>query len=444
MMHWIRLGLTFPAHSLLIKDVNWYLSCISFNTVLRKNLHRISQCCTKVKNESFEIERDLLKIGNARAHAQGSKEVIECLEKNGINDFIEYLPSRFLRRTSIASPGIVIDDSAAKSICDMIVDDLKANATFIAEMNPALGKLTKCLIDAGIPKIHLYEPYLSFITYLKTLDNKYQDKIDIRQYNLYCLWNMGVNDMHSEGDKIKNTFEGVQKKQYEEEPSMHIICMLPSIRFIKQLMIFLILKNNIMLYGRPVFYIGMAPSLFKYLSATCSDGYFYYRTSSILFQTFFHYQQLGTIPRSAILPLPSKLNSLKRTKKSKDLIQADNKDVVIVRIEPKANLYTEILEETTAIPFWFFIQQTTLSRSTRVIPKLEDWIPNCGTLFIPKGIDIFTEFGHLEPMQLLEIYKNFRKLPDMERSSFYSSLELYMSKFYDYYGTHSLTVPGIE
>lgn len=56
------------------------------------------------------------------------------------------------------------------------------------------------------------------------------------------------------------------------------------------------------------------------------------------------------------------------------------------------------------------------------------WIPGCGPHFIAQGYTIFTQFGDLTPLQILDIFLNFISLPEFNDSTFLSSMESRITK----------------
>ncbi|KAI8425001.1 hypothetical protein MSG28_006888 [Choristoneura fumiferana] len=98
---------------------------------------------------------------------------------------------------------------------------------------------------------------------------------------------------------------------------------------------------------------------------------------------------------------------------------------------------------------WYFFKPHMFSKSTRVIPMLEQWIPGCGVWLItgqdppdtnkklaPGKADaplphmtIFTEFGDLNLKQKITVFKKLISWPEFEQCQFRVSMENNLPKF---------------
>lgn len=73
------------------------------------------------------------------------------------------LPDRCLKRNrKIPDDLYLVDSVVAQHIAKLILPDIMFNKAEIVETNPGFGFITKHLLEAGIKKIHAYEPTVAF------------------------------------------------------------------------------------------------------------------------------------------------------------------------------------------------------------------------------------------------------------------------------------------
>lgn len=83
----------------------------------------------------------------------------------------------------------------------------------------------------------------------------------------------------------------------------------------------------------------------------------------------FNYEILGTLSRNAFLPWPRQ-NNKPKSGPSRMWAKEDYEHISVIKIEPKINLYSQLLPEDW-IMFSYFIRHHLQKRRNRVIPELE-------------------------------------------------------------------------
>ncbi|XP_026674294.1 dimethyladenosine transferase 2, mitochondrial isoform X2 [Ceratina calcarata] len=182
--------------------------------------------------------------------------------------------------------------------------------------------------------------------------------------------------------------------------------------------------TGFMMYGRPIFYLALSPSVwntFMYNGKKAS-------TNCIMFNILLDYKIFGTIDRRGFIPCLRKKKKVNNNKGRK----TDSEMLYVVKLEPKADLLKLFDGKDSLIYFWHFVRHHFYKPSLRVIPALEKIVPDCGLRLIEKNYNIFTEFGHLSPSQVFDLFIEFKSWPEFKDSSFLLSANE-IKKTYDPY-----------
>ncbi|XP_012275673.1 dimethyladenosine transferase 2, mitochondrial [Orussus abietinus] len=366
---------------------------------------------TQSEDDATEAAKD---EQNAKRKSRRTEaEILQFFKSVNLTNVIQQCPEKYFKRARQSERLYLLDKATAKKMCDLIINDIP-NEIPVLEANPGLGVLTKELLEGGVPTIHLYEPDTKFRENFQSLQKEYLDRIKIQNIDYFSLWHPKNNSNNV--DIIEKAISHIPCKKYKEEPSMVLIGIIPNICTMRLILMSAILRNKIMSFGRTVFYIAVAPSIWWRMASDSSSSYHMYRSRSVMFQILFDYKVLGTISRKVVVPWPS-INIKTRVKEMQELAEIEDQIMYIVKMEPKANFY-EDFKEQNCLCLWYFLRHHLMARKNRIIPELEKWVPGCGPYLIAKGHDIFTEFGDLTPDKLLELYKTFVSWPESENTSF--------------------------
>lgn len=336
---------------------------------------------------------------------------------------IKCIPESYIKYTTAVKNLLLIDEKSGQKFVSLIIDDLLKNPSFVVQASAGLGIMTTILLDAGVPFIHMYEDSAFFRNRLENLVKKFPDKLDIRNYNFLRLSKIMYVDNMTNNQYLQDALKGIPKVKWENETCMQIIATIHTDRFIRQIIMNIIFNNCIMVYGRPVIYAAIKPTLWN--RYTVSPDRFV-GTTTVLFHLFFNAEKLGEISRKSYLPWEN-AKTIKDKNKQK-LFDLDAEVLYIVKIEPKTEIFTHIISQKDLVPFWHFLRHNLIMRKKRVIPELEKLIPDCGIRLIMMDYDIYTEFGDLSPTQLLNLYKELKTWPEFEECAFLDSVDSVLSK----------------
>ncbi|XP_021934048.1 dimethyladenosine transferase 2, mitochondrial isoform X2 [Zootermopsis nevadensis] len=330
---------------------------------------------------------------------------------------------KLLKRRKVAPDALyTVDRDVAKNLVDQIAQDIVKGGAPVFEVNPGLGFISRGLLAAGIQRLWLCESAVSFAQQMKELQNEFPERVKVLNKDLFMLAKLAYQDNMDGGSRVQSLFHGVPKAEWEDDPVMKIIGVLPSLSFIKHVIQSHVFQTGIIAYGRPEFYFIMSPAQYFYLTCRPGDGYFFYRSTSILFQLIFEWNLLEKLPRTGFLPWEAK-HSIKKWSKLVKVQTIDPDFMYLVKIVPRRDFFRTVVSADQLQPLWFFVRHHLRSRKNRVIPQLEKWIPGCGPRIIMDGMTIFTEFGDLTPQEILSVFQKFVSWPEYPECPFLASME---------------------
>ncbi|XP_076754005.1 mitochondrial transcription factor B2 [Xylocopa sonorina] len=321
----------------------------------------------------------------------------------------------------------LISREVGNNFVSLIKDDLLENMSHVIELNPGFGILTESLLQAGIPFINLYEKYDEFYPELYNLNNTFPNRVHIKRANLFKMskiLNLHGNCVPKPGTSLGELMDNISERKWEDKSCMQIIGATTKLIFIRHLIISVVFQTGFMMYGRPIFYLALPPSIWKKFTYDKKIT-----TNRIMFHILFNYKIFGTLDRKGFIPW---IRKRKANRNGRNHTVDDSEMLYVVKLEPKSDLFTLFDGKENMKYFWHFIRHHFYKPSLRVIPALEKLIPDCGVRLIEKNYTIFTEFGHLNPDQAYNLFMEFKSWPEFEGSTFlYSANDI--KKTYDPY-----------
>nr|XP_050867906.1 dimethyladenosine transferase 2, mitochondrial isoform X1 [Vespula vulgaris] len=371
---------------------------------------------TKQKNDKKEIDDNNVlstMIRNGNLNNLNIKDYLSIINPQ----YNEICPKKYLRKVDKTDLSYLVTEKDGKNFVNLIIDDLSKNMTFVAEANPGTGELTKNLLKAGIRNVYVYEPNECFLPVLYKLQDKYPNRFEIRNGNIFQMSKLYFMDLQDNKQRINEILKDVPYTSWEDKSCMQVIGTMTDNLFLKHLIWSVVFRTSFMSRGRTSFYLAIKPSVWNTLNYPQNKArmHFFY----IMYQTLFDCKDLGNVERLSYIPWPKP--SLKRNSKIND-----NTFLNVVKIEPKPYLLNNELKPNQIISYWYFVKYHLKSTSQRVIPELEKWIPGCGIRLIEKNYNIFTRFVDLTPLEFLKLYKDFTSWPEYESSLFLSSAYSYI------------------
>ncbi|XP_059614274.1 dimethyladenosine transferase 2, mitochondrial [Phlebotomus argentipes] len=409
--------------------------------------------------EKPKRKRKIRKPDNVTAQ----KEFHTFFQTDKQKSILNRFPEKYYQKKTV-SPNhfYCVDESVAEVIAKRVSEASLSNCP-IVEMNPGCGIVTKELLKLGNRKIHLFEADEAFKHYLQDIVEG-NEEMTLKYYDLTRLDKLAFQDKLDNGNRVQTLLrEKLPTKEWTEEPNVRIVGTIGGKTFFKGLVNSIIYQNGLLTYGRCEMFLVVPPPV--YISLTCARdaGYLVYRYLTVLFQIFFEYEFIQKVPRKSFLPWQNDYNPAKYKKLLK-VNSVDSDYLYLVRIVPRREAYELCpLEDMQAL--WFFVKQNMISRTNRIIPSMEKYVPYCGLRLIShmggsmecreqekpasaelpplvqpcrhisrtdhhRDMNIFTQFGDLTPAEMLSLFYQFRNWPEYKQSPFLSLVENNLLKMF--------------
>ncbi|KAJ3593590.1 hypothetical protein NHX12_005924 [Muraenolepis orangiensis] len=264
----------------------------------------------------------------------------------------------------------IIDPAMAEIVAKHLVPDLEDNKTIIFECNPGPGVLTRTLLNAGAQRVVALEGDKSFVKRLQVLERKLDGQLDVVHCNYFLLDPVGngrVKPPSMFSDKLFTDL-GISEASWADDIPVKVIGILP--------------VNN--LRGK---LLKMVYALYERLSV-----YRYGRVELNLFISEKEY----------MLP---------------------NDHMCLVRLQPRADLFSSWLTPSNAGTLMLMIKQCLVKRKFKLIDCLNMWSPDSGNkLLAEMGLpeDILT--GEVFPDEYLRLFQLMEKSQEFNQSWLYDEI----------------------
>lgn len=219
-----------------------------------------------VENINIDIKEVKKKARRKKNTSILDKEGLETIDHiQNVNSLDEISPElkRSVMLERYKNTLYLIDREAAKKYVSFIINDLSKNMCYVAELNSGFGVLTKELLKAGVPLIHVYAPNKVSQSILNGICDTYPGRLDVKNVNILKITKLYYIDKIIGSSRVKEILQGVESKKWENETSMQIITATSSIEFFNHLLKSLLFRNCFMFHGRPVFYLAVPPSVWN-------------------------------------------------------------------------------------------------------------------------------------------------------------------------------------
>ncbi|CAH0400513.1 unnamed protein product [Chilo suppressalis] len=384
----------------------------------------------------LKLQRRHSSLNSQKKEPKLATDVINYLENtpeyNGIKGI---LPKTLLRKYKSPENMYLINRKTAEKISNNVKNYIMPEDPVI-EVNPGMGFLSEMLLKSINNKLYIYETSNHFSTHLYELRDQYPDRVTHKVADFFGMWKLAFQDKIDNGNRIKDLLGELCTD--DNNRTVKIIGAMPGLNFIKHLVNNIVFHNTNNQLGKPDLFIIMPGYNYEFLTDhQIQTGK--HKSMPSLFQLFFDYKILTSVPKVHFLPWTYPPNN-------KKLSVMDECNLYLVNITQKDKLpcppeYLPLL--------WYFFKPHMFSMSTKVIPMLEQWIPGCGVWLISgqdppdtnKNISpgeedaelphmtIFTEFRDLTLRQKLTVFKRFVSWPEFEQSPFKVTMENNLPKF---------------
>lgn len=216
-----------------------------------------------ISYSSLQLSCCDIKSSNSTNYLNIRKDNIsEYLKKNINSVFRQKIMQDYSKFTSFHNKNpVLINEKVSNNFVALIKDDLLLNISYVVELNPGYGLLTKNLLEAGIEHIHLYENRKIFYSELCDLQKIFPNRIIISEENF-----LKISKLVYIPDKLKSfneLFNNVSKRKWEEQSYMQIIGTLINSQFIRHMILSTVFQTSFMINGRITFYFAITPSIWN-------------------------------------------------------------------------------------------------------------------------------------------------------------------------------------
>ncbi|XP_013170932.1 PREDICTED: dimethyladenosine transferase 2, mitochondrial [Papilio xuthus] len=362
-------------------------------------------------------------------------DVLKYLENDSdYSKIIEKLPRPLLRKYKTPESMYLINTTTAKEIAETVRNHINEESP-IVEVNPGLGFLSKELLQCTKNHLYLYETSSHFTQHLEALQREKNKRLTYKVADFFGMWKLAFQDKMDGGNRLSELLGDLAS--HDKSRIINIVGAMPGLNFVKHLIFNIVFHNDTDQLGRTDLFITMPAHHYRYLTDNDIQER-KFKTIPALFQTFFDCKVLIKVPKVHFLPWtypPS----------GKKAALMDEYCLYLVNITQKEKLpcpadYLPLL--------WYFFKPHICSKTTKVIPMLEQWIPGCGVWLItgqdppdsnkslgPNNEDaplphmtIFTEFGDLNLKQKITVFKRFISWPEFEQCPFRVTMESNLPK----------------
>lgn len=367
-----------------------------------------------------------------------AKAILTTIKKQaGLDiDLSSLIPKQYLKQTKYVPTSLyLVDKTVASKFADLIEAEDCDKSCPVVELHPGVGLLTEELVNRlGFQHVTCFQDNNHVKDYLASRLNV--NVIDSPTDNLPRIHHL---DKHDGGERI-NTVLSKIKTQVSGDPDsttpqkkherLYLIGTAPQLGFINFLIrsyaTHRLFYDDDLPWSRVTMFMALGPNPCHICTATPETGMVSYRPSSVFYQTFFKSKDLGTIPRNAFIPWQLEQVPGEGMKKRKMTLP----DPTVLRVF-KVDVNEENLErigKENLFAYWYFVRHHLHARSNRIIPELENWIPGCGIRLIKQGFTIYSQFGALQPAEILNLYLQFVSWPEFSNSSFLTAMEKYQTR----------------
>ncbi|XP_047033927.1 dimethyladenosine transferase 2, mitochondrial isoform X1 [Helicoverpa zea] len=350
-------------------------------------------------------------------------------------DIKDKVPNALLKKYKSPESMYIINKKTANEIVNTIKNRINNDSPLI-EVNPGFGFLSEELLQCQNNPIYMYEMSSQFSTHINKLQEKYPGRIKFKVADFFGMWKLAFKDKMDQGNRIEELLGDLCTD--DKDRVVKIIGSMPGLSFVKHLINNIIFHNSTNQLGKPDLFITMPGHHYKFLTDN-EVQLRKHRSIPALFQMLFDHKVLTSVPKVHFLPWTHKTDSKKNS-----LIEEHTLLLVNITQKDKLPCPSEYLPL-----LWYFFRPHMFSKSTRVIPMLEQWIPGCGVWLItgqdppdtnkelaPNKDDaqlphmtIFTEFGDLNLQQKITVFKKFISWPEFDQCQFRVTMENNLPKF---------------